>query len=324
MGKKISLIENYEKFAKRGKTEKFHEYLQEEGLVQQFVTEVFNNTYGGYLPDDKRKRAMELTDFALQITREEWTQKYGENLAKRFKGLISEINHPSERIFHIYSLGRWALKFTSEEQMEAAEEILNLASKPGNIIGVHGTGAELGETILKQGLRLTGDLNEAYIRTDVKEILSRNIELFRGNRPLDVFEQVIDYSGWNKKQGTTCSDMVIISIPEDELDEGFEEIIKIGEDGFKYLNPEYINSYARVQRTPLPLELMRLTKNPLFVEKSSQKVEKTQTNAIQQSIDGELLYKNTTKSRLIKMREKISHFVRGVFAKESEENDKNM
>ena len=104
---------------------------------------------------------------------------------------------------------------------------------------------------------------------------------------------------------------------------GGEEIIEIKEDGFKYLNPEYINSYARVQRTPLPLELIGLTKNPLFVEKSSPKVEKTQTNAIQQSIDGESLYKNTTQSRLIKIRDKISNYLKGVLTKESEKNDKN-
>lgn len=326
MAKKKTLIEQYEKYAKRGKTEKFYNFLMEENLIQEFTTEVFNNTYGGYIPEEQRKKVGELINFNLSVLREAWVQKYGEKLANRFQAIITNLHSPSEQAFFIHSFSRWSMEFSTEEQKQAAEQILDIASKSGNIIGVHGSGAELGESILKHGIKLTGDLNEVYSRTNVKEILSRNIALFRSNQPLDVFRQVIDYSGWNKKQGTVCSDMIIVSIPEKELLENSPEIIGSGEESSKYLKPEYINGYARVQRTPLPLELTGFTNNPAFIEKSIQQEETVYPSAIQRSIEGKDLYTRSTQSRLSKVKEKISRILRSatetILGKESEDIEK--
>lgn len=317
MGKNKSLIKQYEKYAKRGKTEKFQEYLKKEGLVQTFIKEVFNNTYGGYIPEEMKKRAMNLTNFSLDLADEMLSKKYGESLASRFKETITNSPHASERIFYIYSLSRWNIELKSQEEKNTAEEIFDIISKPGNVIGVHATGAEIGDTLIEEGILLTGHLEDKYSNKMVEDKLRKNVELFKSSKPLDTFIHIIDYRNYSPKPGTKCSDMMILSIPEEELQQNNAAIIGQGEFE-EFVNPSYINGYVRIQREPIELE--GFTKNPAFIEKSTNKFErlepdpkeqgKENPNPIQKSIEGNELYKGSTQSGLAKIKAKIKEVLR--------------
>ena len=257
------LIEQCKKYIKKGKLEQLYNYLQQNGLTQEFIKQNFHDSFNRAYQGNDLKNAIEISNFALKVSMETLSEKYGEKVANRFAEIIYNIPYPSYRNMCLFRLMNSPVKVTTQEQSDNIEKILEIASDEEHVIGTHIIGAQIGETLSREGICLTGHKFAAKdYSSNIKQEIEKNVSLY-DNDPIGVVMQMIDGRGYNHPDGK-FNDVMIVSIPKEELEKNADGII-IENDGNKYLSPAYIKGFMRVGTENASFE--QFVDNPSFLEK---------------------------------------------------------
>lgn len=99
-----NLIEKCNKYLEKGKIDKFYEYIKNNDLTQEFVKQAFYKTYNTGFKGKEYADIMNVTNFALKISMDELTAKYGDKLANRFSEIIYNTPQPNKRMFNLFRL----------------------------------------------------------------------------------------------------------------------------------------------------------------------------------------------------------------------------
>ena len=99
-----NLIEKCNKYIEKGKIDKLYNYIKSNNLTQEFVKQSFYKTYNTRFKDKEYEDMMNVTNFALKISMDELTAKYGDKLANKFSEIIYNTPQPSKRMFNLFRL----------------------------------------------------------------------------------------------------------------------------------------------------------------------------------------------------------------------------
>lgn len=247
MAEKGDLLAKCEKYIQKGKADKFYDDIMEKDLGVEFVNQAWLSTFRG-LPSKNAKYNKEhwdIANFALKVSMKGLTEKYGEKLTNRFVQMMYEMPTPRERNFALYDLVHAKTKPLTEQEANYVEEILNFAETKEHVVGMHVIGAEIGKDIMEEGILLTGHkfVTRELGKTNIKGTLEKNIRFFEDG-PIEFVRYIIDGRGYNSPTGK-FNDMVMVAIPKKDLEQNKQGII-LENKGEKYLNPDYISGFVRV------------------------------------------------------------------------------
>lgn len=322
MAKEKNLIEQYNKYMKRGKIDEFINYLQENDLIQEFIKSTYYSLFMKSFNNTKEQEdAINLTNFILKISSDKLTSIYGEKLANRFMKIIYNTPYPSKRMVDICSLTQLREETLTEMEASEIEKIMDLTDNKDVIVGTQVTGHEIGEKIFKDGIILTGHKfvtpNENNYKKNIKETLKDNITFFE-NDTIGLASQIIKSRGYNHYGNDKYNDVMIVVIPKEELEEDKEGII-IQDDFETSLNPKYIKGFVRVDAEKGYIEGCH--DNPLFAN------EKTEFNSVQDltSADWEKMFRTWYESckgtKIQKMKANITGFFKKILDKDKNRED---
>lgn len=311
------LIDKCNKYIKKGKIDKLYEYIVKNNLTQELITQIFYDTYMSYRDKEQEEAAMKLSNFALKLSINNLTKKYGEKLTNRFVKIIDGMQYSSQRNFNLFRLMNMNRNVLKEEEQNKIEKILEIASKKDTIIGTHITGREVGDTYNSEGIPLTGhkfasnDYTRNNYQENVKIVLEENVSLFQDN-PIEVIMQLIGNRGYNNNYGAEWNDVMIVQIPKEELEQNQEGIIIEKENGL-YLNPSYIKGFARIGITDGNIEAF--VDNPAFIEKDTEKktVEELSTEEWKSKFGQ--WYEASKTTQMQKLKSNVINFFKGLLNK---------
>ena len=270
------LIDLYKKYEKKGKLYEFTKYINDNDLTQKFIQQLFSTSFMKKYEGKEYDEAMGISNFALMLTRDILEEKFGDNLSKKIIEILYNIDEPFSRNVKLLSLvaGDGVIA-TDENSRRNLEAILDMTSNPENVYGIHVIGAQIGDERIQSGIPLTGHKFVAVDRDfvdyskNIETVLKKNITLFQSrlfnDSQIDLLIQLINSRNYNSPSGQ-FNDILITSIPRSEL-EGNAPGIIIERDGDKFLNPEYIKCFARVDVRDGRIE--DVVRNSKFIEKSN-------------------------------------------------------
>lgn len=99
-----NLVEKCNKYIEKGKGDKFYEYIKNNDLTQEFVTQVFYKTYNTGFKGKDYDDMMKVSNFALKISMEQLIAKYGDKLSNRFAEIIYNTQQPGKRMLDLIEL----------------------------------------------------------------------------------------------------------------------------------------------------------------------------------------------------------------------------
>lgn len=99
-----NLIEKCNKYIEKGKIDKFYEYIKTNDLTHEFVRQSFNQTYNRGFQGKDYEDIINVTNFALKISMEQLTAKYGDKLTNRFAEIIYNTPQPGRKMFNLFTL----------------------------------------------------------------------------------------------------------------------------------------------------------------------------------------------------------------------------
>lgn len=325
-----TLIEELKKYMKRGKNEQFYEYIVQNNLtdrfIQQSVTETFRKNYE--IGTEEYKNAINLSEFVFKISNDVCNKKFGAELSDKFSQIIYKEEQPFLRIIMISQLMKLNIKVkTKNEAMEIAK-LLDMASSQDTLIGTHIIGADTGELLVKNGIQLTG---HKYVANDyeskdgnIRRMLFKNITFF-DNNPIGLLSEIINKREYNNPT-TDFNDIMIVSIPKEELDKNQEGIViqkDFGEGPENCLNPEYINGFVRIGVRDGEIE--GFYDNPYFKDKSRKSNENiTESLSIsdwEAKFDG--WYRQANVTHLQNLKNKVMSFLKTIIRKDRDKDISN-
>lgn len=240
------LIETFEKYNNKNKLDKFYRYIEKNNLKDQFMKEALYEA----LRPKKGKDYTDLLKCSLNLSLEELEKGFGEKNAKRIIGLLYKGSNINTKMSNLIQLTNIVKDRDYTGQEDYINDILDMVSQEGMTVGTHIIGTDYGETLKQEGILLTGhkfvttDRVEDDATNDVKGILSRNVTFFE-NAPIDAFLHIFQNRGYNNRQRGGANDIMIVSIPTEQLQQNKSDIIIEKQDS-KYLNPQYISGYVRI------------------------------------------------------------------------------
>ncbi len=270
------LIDMYKKYSKKNKLYEFTKYLNDNNLKDNFLQQLFNSSFMKRYEGKEYNEAMELSNYAIALSRKTLEEKFGENLAKKMIESIYKLDEPFSRNHKIMALavGDEIKGVPDETSRENLEQLLDLTSNPDNVYGIHIVGGQNGEGYMQFGYPITGnqlvandyDLNNDYeFYKNLELNISKNTYLFR-NDQIGLILKLIANRGYKAKPDGKYNDVMLVSIPKDELDNNNPDIIvDIG--GHKFLSPEYIKGFVRTDIGNGSIN--QICTNPYFSEKFS-------------------------------------------------------
>lgn len=314
------LIQQFQKYMKSGRVEQFREYILQNNLTNEFIHQCFMMTYNrSFEPGSKElDEAMNLSNFALKLSKEIFDQKFGPELSNRFSQIIYETNYPSIRIFDIFRLMQPGIKVNDEYEAAEMFKLMDIVSQPENLVGTHIIGSDIGSSLASEGIVLTGhkwvanDYNDRS--SNLKSRLSKNITFF-DNDPIGFITQFIQSRGYNNPQGE-FNDIMVVSIPREELNRNEPGIIIQNDFGYGLndcLNPAYIRGFTRVGVRDGHIE--GFYDNPAFIDRASQIYGDT-VQDWKAKFDGWYEQANMTKWESLKS--KVSNFLQGLLNKDKD------
>ena len=110
------LIEQCKKYIKKGKADKFYEYLKQNDLTEEFVRQTFQSSFQRRYKGKEYEEALEISNFALKISMDSLKGKFGETLSDRFTEIIYNMPQPSQRNFNLFRLMNSPIQSVTEEQ----------------------------------------------------------------------------------------------------------------------------------------------------------------------------------------------------------------
>ena len=309
--KKQSTIDLFNKYMKKGKLDKFNNYLLENNLRDKFIEDA--TWYRPYQYKDNTDKLEEsLNNYTLMLLKDDACQKYG-NLGDKFCEYIYSQESEGLKRSNMFLLDR-ILKSSNYTNLDNVSQIFDMACDENNVIGTHITGSQIGDIISDEGIALTGhkfvatdSLTNNSSKNNVKGTLEKNITFFK-NQPFELLWNLTSGRKYNNYTRENFNDIMLVSIPENELNNNRDDII-IQNDSSSYLNPSYIKGYAKINT--VDGDIKDIKENPRFINKNYQELYNQRETSYDYSQKLDQWYKdiNTTKF------EKMFLKVKGIFSK---------
>lgn len=309
--KKQSTIDLFNKYMKKGKLDKFNNYLIENNLRDKFIEDA--TWYSPYhYKDNTDKLEESLNNYTLMLLKDDACQKYG-NLGDKFCEYIYSQESEGLKRSNMFLLDR-ILKSSNYTNLDNVSQIFDMACDENNVIGTHITGSQIGDIISDEGIALTGhkfvatdSLTNNGSKSNVKGTLEKNITFFK-NQPFELLWNLTSGRKYNNYTRENFNDIMLVSIPENELNNNRDDII-IQNDSSLYLNPSYIKGYAKINT--VDGDIKDIKENPRFINKNYQELynQRESNYDYRQKLDQWYKDINTTKFG------KIISKVKGIFSK---------
>lgn len=309
--KKQSTIDLFNKYMKKGKLDKFNNYLIENNLRDKFIEDA--TWYSPYhYKDNTDKLEESLNNYTLMLLKDDACQKYG-NLGDKFCEYIYSQESEGLKRSNMFLLDR-ILKSSNYTNLDNVSQIFDMACDENNVIGTHITGSQIGDIILDEGIALTGhkfvatdSLTNNDSKSNVKGTLEKNITFFK-NQPFELLWNLTSGRKYNNYTRENFNDIMLVSIPENELNNNRDDII-IQNDSSLYLNPSYIKGYAKINT--VDGDIKDIKENPRFINKNYHELynQRESNYDYRQKLDQWYKDINTTKFG------KIFSKVKGIFSK---------
>ena len=266
--KKQSTIDLFNKYMKKGKLDKFNNYLIENNLRDKFIEDA--TWYSPYhYKDNTDKLEESLNNYTLMLLKDDACQKYG-NLGDKFCEYIYSQESEGLKRSNMFLLDR-ILKSSNYTNLDNVSQIFDMACDENNVIGTHITGSQIGDIISDEGIALTGhkfvatdSLTNNNSKNNVKGTLEKNITFFK-NQPFELLWNLTSGRKYNNYTRENFNDIMLVSIPENELNNNRDDII-IQNDSSLYLNPSYIKGYAKINT--VDGDIKDIKENPRFINKN--------------------------------------------------------
>lgn len=309
--KKQSTIDLFNKYMKKGKLDKFNNYLIENNLRDKFIEDA--TWYSPYhYKDNTDKLEESLNNYTLMLLKDDACQKYG-NLGDKFCEYIYSQESEGLKRSNMFLLDR-ILKSSNYANLDNVSQIFDMACDENNVIGTHITGSQIGDIISDEGIALTGhkfvatdSLTNNNSKNNVKGTLEKNITFFK-NQPFELLWNLTSGRKYNNYTRENFNDIMLVSIPENELNNNRDDII-IQNDSSLYLNPSYIKGYAKINT--VDGDIKDIKENPRFINKNYHELynQRESNYDYRQKLDQWYKDINTTKFG------KIISKVKGIFSK---------
>jgi hypothetical protein len=309
--KKQSTIDLFNKYMKKGKLDKFNNYLIENNLRDKFIEDA--TWYSPYhYKDNTDKLEESLNNYTLMLLKDDACQKYG-NLGDKFCEYIYSQESEGLKRSNMFLLDR-ILKSSNYTNLDNVSQIFDMACDENNVIGTHITGSQIGDIISDEGIALTGhkfvatdSLTNNNSKYNVKGTLEKNITFFK-NQPFELLWNLTSGRKYNNYTRENFNDIMLVSIPENDLNNNKEDII-IQNDSSLYLNPSYIKGYAKINT--VDGDIKDIKENPRFINKNYHELynQRESNYDYRQKLDQWYKDINTTKFG------KIFSKVKGIFSK---------
>ena len=309
--KKQSTIDLFNKYMKKGKLDKFNNYLIENNLRDKFIEDA--TWYSPYhYKDNTDKLEESLINYTLMLLKDDACQKYG-NLGDKFCEYIYSQESEGLKRSNMFLLDR-ILKSSNYTNLDNVSQIFDMACDENNVIGTHITGSQIGDIISDEGIALTGhkfvatdSLTNNNSKNNVKGTLEKNITFFK-NQPFELLWNLTSGRKYNNYTRENFNDIMLVSIPENELNNNRDDII-IQNDSSLYLNPSYIKGYAKINT--VDGDIKDIKENPRFINKNYHELynQRESNYDYRQKLDQWYKDINTTKFG------KIFSKVKGIFSK---------
>lgn len=309
--KKQSTIDLFNKYMKKGKLDKFNNYLIENNLRDKFIEDA--TWYSPYhYKDNTDKLEESLNNYTLMLLKDDACQKYG-NLGDKFCEYIYSQESEGLKRSNMFLLDR-ILKSSNYTNLDNVSQIFDMACDENNVIGTHITGSQIGDIISDEGIALTGhkfvatdSLTNNGSKSNVKGTLEKNITFFK-NQPFELLWNLTSGRKYNNYTRENFNDIMLVSIPENELNNNRDDII-IQNDSSLYLNPSYIKGYAKINT--VDGDIKDIKENPRFINKNYHELYNQRESNYDYGQKLDQWYKdiNTTKFG------KIISKVKGIFSK---------
>lgn len=309
--KKQSTIDLFNKYMKKGKLDKFNNYLIENNLRDKFIEDA--TWYSPYhYKDNTDKLEESLNNYTLMLLKDDACQKYG-NLGDKFCEYIYSQESEGLKRSNMFLLDR-ILKSSNYTNLDNVSQIFDMACDENNVIGTHITGSQIGDIISDEGIALTGhkfvatdSLTNNNSKNNVKGTLEKNITFFK-NQPFELLWNLTSGRKYNNYTRENFNDIMLVSIPENELNNNRDDII-IQNDSSLYLNPSYIKGYAKINT--VDGDIKDIKENPRFINKNYHELynQREGNYDYRQKLDQWYKDINTTKFG------KIFSKVKGIFSK---------
>lgn len=309
--RKQSTIDLFNKYMKKGKLDKFNNYLIENNLRDKFIEDA--TWYSPYhYKDNTDKLEESLNNYTLMLLKDDACQKYG-NLGDKFCEYIYSQESEGLKRSNMFLLDR-ILKSSNYTNLDNVSQIFDMACDENNVIGTHITGSQIGDIILDEGIALTGhkfvatdSLTNNGSKSNVKGTLEKNITFFK-NQPFELLWNLTSGRKYNNYTRENFNDIMLVSIPENELNNNRDDII-IQNDSSLYLNPSYIKGYAKINT--VDGDIKDIKENPRFINKNYHELynQRESNYDYRQKLDQWYKDINTTKFG------KIVSKVKGIFSK---------
>ena len=309
--KKQSTIDLFNKYMKKGKLDKFNNYLIENNLRDKFIEDA--TWYRPYQYKDNTDKLEEsLNNYTLMLLKDDACQKYG-NLGDKFCEYIYSQESEGLKRSNMFLLDR-ILKSSNYTNLDNVSQIFDMACDENNVIGTHITGSQIGDIILDEGIALTGhkfvatdSLTNNNSKNNVKGTLEKNITFFK-NQPFELLWNLTSGRKYNNYTRENFNDIMLVSIPENDLNNNKEDII-INNNESMYLNPSYIKGYAKINT--VDGDIKDIKENPRFINKNYHELynQRESNYDYRQKLDQWYKDINTTKFG------KIFSKVKGIFSK---------
>ena len=170
--KKQSTIDLFNKYMKKGKLDKFNNYLIENNLRDKFIEDA--TWYRPYQYKNNTDKLEEsLNKYTLMLLKDDACKKYGELGDKFCKYIYNQENRALKRS-NMFLLDR-ILKNSNYTNLDNVSQIFDMACDENNVIGTHITGSQIGDIISDEGIALTG---HKFAATD--SLINNNIKSVKG------------------------------------------------------------------------------------------------------------------------------------------------
>ena len=309
--KKQSTIDLFNKYMKKGKLDKFNNYLIENNLRDKFIEDA--TWYSPYhYKDNTDKLEESLNNYTLMLLNDDACQKYG-NLGDKFCEYIYSQESEGLKRSNMFLLDR-ILKSSNYTNLDNVSQIFDMACDENNVIGTHITGSQIGDIISDEGIALTGhkfvatdSLTNNNSKNNVKGTLEKNITFFK-NQPFELLWNLTSGRKYNNYTRENFNDIMLVSIPENELNNNRDDII-IQNDSSLYLNPSYIKGYAKINT--VDGDIKDIKENPRFINKNYQELYNQRESNYDYSQKLAQWYKDINTPKFGKIFSKV----RGIFSK---------
>lgn len=309
--KKQSTIDLFNKYMKKGKLDKFNNYLLENNLRDKFIEDA--TWYRPYQYKDNTDKLEEsLNNYTLMLLKDDACQKYG-NLGDKFCEYIYSQENEGLKRSNMFLLDR-ILKSSNYTNLDNVSQIFDMACDENNVIGTHITGSQIGDIISDEGIALTGhkfvatdSLTNSSSKNNVKGTLEKNITFFK-NQPFELLWNLTSGRKYNNYTRENFNDIMLVSIPENELNNNRDDII-IQNDSSLYLNPSYIKGYAKINT--VDGDIKDIKENPRFINKNYHELYNRRECNYDYSQKLDQWYKDSNTTKLGKIFSKV----KGIFSK---------